>query len=173
MKKRINTHEYFMAIALLASLRSTCVRRKVGCVAVKDKHVIATGYNGAISGMDHCTQESCYRLKNNIPSGEMLDRCYAVHAEQNVICQAAIHGKSLKGATVYITTTPCLTCLKLLAQIGIKEIYCYDGDYPQLDLAKKICEQCNIILNTTYFKYYKINLEELFEKINYKNHKIC
>lgn len=157
---RMDQHQYFMALAILASTRSTCVRRKVGCVAVRDKHVLATGYNGTISDMIHCTEDTCYRKVNDIPSGEKLDQCYAVHAEQNILCQAAIHGTSLVGATVYITTTPCITCLKLLAQIGIKYIYCYNSDYPQSKIAKQICNQKCITINTDYFKDHPLILDK-------------
>ena len=157
--KRMDQHQYFMSLAILAASRSTCVRRKVGCVAVRDKHVLATGYNGTISNMTHCTKETCYRTVNNIPSGQMLDRCYAVHAEQNVICQAAIHGTVLTGSTIYITTTPCITCLKLLAQIGVKNIFCYSGDYPQLDIAQQICGEKDIMINTTYFNDHPLLLD--------------
>ena len=158
---RMDQHQYFMSLAILAANRSTCVRRKVGCVAVRDKHVLATGYNGTISGMTHCTKETCYRTVNNIPSGEMLDRCFAVHAEQNILCQAAIHGTVLTGSTVYITTAPCVTCLKLLTQIGIKDIYVYDENYLQTDIAKKICEEKGITINTTYFKEHPIDLKNI------------
>lgn len=152
---KINTrdiHFYFMSLAVLAAKRSTCVRRAVGCVAVKNKHVLATGYNGTISGMTHCTAETCYRKVNHIPSGEKLDMCYAVHAEQNVICQAAISGQSIDGSTIYITTTPCLTCLKLLAQVGVKTIYCLEDSYPSSDLAKNICQEAGISIITDYYK---------------------
>ncbi len=157
--ERMDQHQYFMSLAILAASRSTCVRRKVGCVAVRDKHILATGYNGTISGMTHCTKDTCYRTINHIPSGQMLDRCYAVHAEQNVICQAAIHGTVLTGSTIYITTTPCITCLKLLAQIGVKNIYCYSGDYLQLDIAKQICDEKDITIDISYFNDHPLAID--------------
>lgn len=147
-------HLYFMSLAVLAAKRSTCVRRAVGCVAVKNKRVIATGYNGTISGMTHCTNDTCYRKVNNIPSGEKLDMCYAVHAEQNVICQAAMSGQSIEGSDIYITTTPCTTCLKLLAQVGVKNIYCLEDSYPFSDIAKNICRSAGICIITDYYKPY-------------------
>lgn len=144
-KQRIDQHQYFMLLALMASARSTCLRRQVGCVAVKDKRILATGYNGSVSGTSHC--EKCWREENNIPSGEMLDMCFAVHAEQNVICQAAIHGVSISGCDIYVTCPPCATCMKLLAQINVKNIYCL-GTYPASPIAEDICRQKNIRLNT-------------------------
>ena len=159
--ERLNPHQYFMSLAILAAQRSTCVRRKVGCIAVADKRVLATGYNGTISGMTHCTERTCYRHVNNIPSGTKLDMCYAVHAEQNVIIQAAITGVSIKGATIYITTTPCITCLKLLAQIGVHDIYCYKGDYPQSDMADRICMEKGIHIYTDYFTEHPIDFTKI------------
>lgn len=162
---RMDQHQYFMALAILASQRSTCVRRKVGAIAVIDKRIVATGYNGTISGMTHCTKDTCYRTIHSIPSGEQLDRCYAVHAEQNIIAQAAIHGVSIRGATIYITTTPCITCLKLLTQIDVKDIYCYSGDYPQLDMARQICTEKGITIHTDYFQSHPIDFSKLGHRI--------
>lgn len=111
-----------MGIATLVSQRSTCLRRKVGAVAVADSRILATGYNGAPAGIRHCEDAGCLRIKLNIPSGERLDLCYAVHAEQNVIIQAALYGVSLKEATIYCTHKPCFTCAKMLVNAGIKKI---------------------------------------------------
>ena len=144
MSERMNKDVYYMSLAILASVRSTCVRRKVGCVAVKDNHIVATGYNGTVSETTHCTNDTCYRMVNKIPSGEKLDLCRAVHAEQNVICQAAIHGTSIKDATIYITTSPCITCLKLLAQVGVRRIVILEPTYLSTDIATELCSELGI-----------------------------
>lgn len=144
MSKRMNKDVYYMSLAILASARSTCVRRQVGCVAVKDNHIVATGYNGSVAGTTHCTKETCYRVVNNIPSGEKLDLCRAVHAEQNVICQAAIHGTNIQDATIYITTSPCITCLKLLAQVGVRRIVILEPTYLSTDIATELCTELGI-----------------------------
>lgn len=115
--------EYFINIATLVASRSTCLRRKVGAVAVLDKRILATGYNGAPRGMEHCTDmDFCLRDQLKVPSGQRHELCRAVHAEQNVIIQAAIHGVSLRGATLYCTTHPCVICAKMLINCGIARI---------------------------------------------------
>lgn len=119
--------DYFMALAKLVATRSTCLRLNVGAVAVKGNHVLATGYNGAPSGIEHCTE--CIRKKLGIPHGQGLDICNAVHAEQNCITQAAKHGTSLDGCTLYCTHSPCFTCAKLLINVGVKRIVA-GTDYP-------------------------------------------
>lgn len=121
--------EYFMNMAELASTRSTCIRRQVGAVAVKDNRIIATGYNGAPKGAAHCIQTGCLRDQLKIPSGEKHELCRAVHAEQNVICQAAFHGISLIGATLYCTHQPCSICAKLIVNSGIEKVM-YSEGYP-------------------------------------------
>ncbi len=127
--KRPNWDEYFMKIAHLVSERSTCLRRKVGAVLVKDKRILATGYNGAPRGITHCEVSGCLREKLGVPSGERHELCRGLHAEQNVLLQAALHGVSTKGASLYITVTPCLICAKMLINAGIAEIV-FEGDYP-------------------------------------------
>ena len=123
---RISKDEYFMKIAELVSQRSTCTRRKVGAVLVKDAHIISTGYNGTPSGFAHCTSETCVR--QNLKSGEKPELCRGVHAELNCIIQAAIHGTSIKGeTTMYSTTFPCMSCLKVLINAGIKKIVYKEG----------------------------------------------
>lgn len=121
--------EYFMDIANLVKTRSTCTRRQVGAVVVKDKHILATGYNGAPTGCNHCTDIGCLRTKLNIPSGERHELCRALHAEQNAIAQGAQHGMSMQGATIYVTAQPCSLCAKLIINAGITQII-YEGDYP-------------------------------------------
>ena len=118
-----------MQLAHLIASRSTCLSRSVGAVIVRDNHIIATGYNGAPRGVSHCLDTGCIRREHDIPSGERLDICKAVHAEQNAIIEAAYNGVSTKGASIYVTVTPCFTCAKMLVNAGIKEII-IDGDYP-------------------------------------------
>lgn len=140
--KRLSWHEYYMRIAHLVAERSTCVRRRVGAIAVKDKRILATGYNGAPSGMEHCLDIGCLRERMNIPSGHRHELCRGLHAEQNVIIQAAVHGVSIAGATIYCTTQPCLICSKMLINCQIREIYFADG-YPD-ELAQDMLEEAGI-----------------------------
>ena len=125
---RLDIHEYYMNIAIQVSLRSTCIRRKVGAIIVKDNRILSTGYNGAPSGLPNCCDDCkrCYRSAHNIPSGQMLDMCYAVHAEQNAILNAMKTGEDLRGASLYVNTYPCATCMKLTLQVGIRNIYFID-----------------------------------------------
>jgi len=127
--KRPNLDEYFMEIAKVVSKRSTCLRRKVGAIIVKDKRILATGYNGAPSGLPHCDEIGCLREKLNIKSGERIELCRGVHAEMNAIIQCAKFGISCEGATMYTTHFPCITCAKIIINAGIKEIV-YAEDYP-------------------------------------------
>lgn len=126
---RPSYEKYFMKMAELAATRSTCIRRKVGAVAVRDNYVLCSGYNGSPKGMPHCKDLGCLREEMSIPSGERHELCRAVHAEQNIICQAAYHGVSLRGATLYCTTQPCSICAKLLVNVGIDKII-YKNGYP-------------------------------------------
>jgi dCMP deaminase len=122
--------EYFLSITKLIASRSTCLRRQIGCVIVKENRILTTGYNGMPSGFVHCADRGgCMREKENVPSGERLDYCFACHAESNAICQAAKFGISLCGATVYLTNLPCTTCSKLIIQCKIKKVI-YIDDYP-------------------------------------------
>ena len=114
--------EYFMEIAWLVSKRSTCLRRKVGAILVKDKRILATGYNGAPKGFKHCKEVGCIRQKLNVPSGERHELCRGLHAEQNAIIQAAVFGVSIRGSTMYITTFPCSVCAKMIVNAEIKEV---------------------------------------------------
>ncbi|MDD5122202.1 MAG: dCMP deaminase family protein [Dehalococcoidales bacterium] len=126
--KRPCADEYFLKLAAVAAERSTCLRRHVGAVAVRDKHILATGYNGAPAGASDCLELGCLRNENNIPSGQRHEVCRAIHAEQNVIIQAALHGVSLEGATIYATHSPCVLCAKMLVNARIKG-YVSFGDY--------------------------------------------
>ncbi len=114
--------EYFMEIAKVVARRSTCLRQKVGAVIVKDKRILATGYNGAPSGLPHCDEVGCLREKLKIPSGERQELCRGVHAEQNAIIQAAKFGISVDGATLYSTHCPCIVCAKIIINAGIKRV---------------------------------------------------
>lgn len=131
MKKghRPTWDEYFLGIADLVSRRSTCLRRRVGAVLVRDKRILATGYNGAPSKIIHCSETGCIREKLKIPSGERHELCRGLHGEQNAFLQAALYGTSLKGSTLYSTTQPCIICAKMIINAGIKEVV-IKGDYP-------------------------------------------
>ena len=128
MRQRINWDEYFMEAALLISRRSTCLRRAVGAVLVKNNKIISTGYNGAPKGLKHCYDRGCYRQNNNIPSGKCAEACIGLHGEQNAIIQAATSGVDITGSILYCTTFPCSICAKMLINSGVKEIYYYE-DY--------------------------------------------
>jgi dCMP deaminase len=127
--KRISWDEYFMQIARLVSQRATCLRRNVGAVIVKNKRMLATGYNGAPSGLEHCLEIGCLRQKLKIPSGQRHELCRGLHAEQNAIIQASLYGTGVKGATLYVTNQPCVICAKMLINAGIEEIV-MDAGYP-------------------------------------------
>ena len=142
--KRPSWDEYFMQVAELVSTRSTCLRRHVGAVIVKDKCILSTGYNGASKGAKHCDEVGCIREKLNIPSGQQLDLCRAVHAEQNALIQAAKHGISTDGASIYITVTPCYQCAKMIANSGIKEVI-VNGVYPD-DRTQELFKEVGIEL---------------------------
>ncbi len=140
--KRPTWDEYFLELAYLVSKRTTCLRRGVGAVLVKDKKILATGYNGAPSGLKHCIEIGCLRKKLNIPSGERHELCRGLHAEQNVLLQAALYGVSTKDSTLYITNQPCIICVKMLINAGIKEIVIC-GDYPD-KLAREFLKEAKI-----------------------------
>ncbi len=125
---RPDSDEYFLKIASVVAERSTCRRHHIGAVAVKDKHILATGYNGAPSGFKDCLELGCLRDEMNIPSGTRQEICRGIHAEQNVIIQAALHGVSLEGSTIYATHTPCVLCSKMLVNARIKR-YVSFGKY--------------------------------------------
>lgn len=125
---RPHSDEYFLKVAAVVAERSTCMRHHVGAVAVKDKHILSTGYNGAPAGLKDCLELGCLRDAQQIPSGTRHEICRAVHAEQNVIIQAAVNGVSLEGATVYATHTPCVLCAKMLTNARIKR-YVSFGKY--------------------------------------------
>ncbi len=149
---RIGWDEYFMSMAELASKRSTCLRRQVGAVIVKDNQVLATGYNGAPKGLPNCCDlNECLRQKMNIPSGERHELCRAVHAENNAITQCAVNGVSCKGGTIYVTASPCIMCLKQIINAGILKIVALEI-YPD-EMSREMLEACNI----EFVKYEKAN----------------
>lgn len=143
--------QYFMEIAEVVAKRSTCLRRKVGAILVKDKRILATGYNGAPKGLEHCSTTGCLRIERNIPSGERHELCRGLHAEQNAIIQAALHGTSIDGATLYCTNQPCVVCAKMIINAGIKEIV-FKGEYPDV-LARKILDGAGVKLRLFSGKY--------------------
>jgi dCMP deaminase len=141
-RKRPSWDEYFLEMARLVSKRSTCLRRNVGAVLVKDKRILATGYNGAPRGLKHCLDIGCIRQKLHIPSGERHELCRALHGEQNALIQASLYGISVQGATLYATNQPCIICAKMLINAGIKEIVAGDG-YPD-KMAMKFLREAKI-----------------------------
>ncbi|MFA5152069.1 MAG: cytidine/deoxycytidylate deaminase family protein [Clostridia bacterium] len=142
--ERPSWDEYFMQVVHLVKTRSTCLRRKVGAVIVKDKRILATGYNGAPVGCRHCEETGCLRQKLNVPSGERHELCRAIHAEQNAIVQAAKAGTSIDGSTIYVSAQPCVICAKLLINAGIIRIV-FEGDYPD-ELSKELLDESGIEL---------------------------
>ncbi len=124
--------EYFMEITRLVSRRSTCIRRQVGAVLVKEKHILATGYNGSPAGIAHCLDVGCLREKMGIPSGERHELCRGLHAEQNAIIQAARHGTNINGSSLYCTNMPCIICSKMIINAGITRIVYAEGYADQL-----------------------------------------
>ena len=129
---RPNWDEYFLDIAVLIARRATCRRRSVGAVLVKDRRILATGYNGAPTGLRHCLDLGCLREEYNIPSGERHELCRGLHAEQNSIIQAALHGVSVKDATLYCTNYPCVICAKMIINAGIARVIFREGYSDQL-----------------------------------------
>jgi dCMP deaminase len=126
---------YFMDIAVLVAKRSTCLRRMVGALIVKDKRILTTGYNGAPSGIRHCIEIGCLRETMNVASGQRHELCRGIHAEQNAIIQAAYHGVSIQNATLYCTNLPCSICTKMIINAGIERIYYLEGYADELSEA--------------------------------------
>ena len=124
---RPSWENYFMDITNLVAKRATCTRRAVGAIIVKDRRILATGYNGAPSHVRHCAETGCLREQMNVPSGERHELCRGIHAEQNAIIQAAYHGASIKGGTLYCTNLPCSICAKMIINAGIVEIVYQSG----------------------------------------------
>ena len=138
--ERPGLDEYFMEIAIVVAKRSTCLRNQMGALFVKNKRILTTGYNGAPAGLEHCDVVGCAR--EGVPSGTRHELCRAVHAEQNAIIQAARYGINITGASIYITTQPCVVCAKMLINAGIEEIV-YQNPYPD-ELAMSMLEEAGI-----------------------------
>ncbi len=141
---RLSWDEYFMEITRLVSRRSTCLRRQVGAVLVRDRQILATGYNGPPSGLLHCEEVGCLRELRGIPSGERHELCRGLHAEQNAIIQAANHGVGIKGATIYSTTHPCVICTKMIINAGILRIVYEEGYADQLSAEMLSCSGISV-----------------------------
>lgn len=136
--------EYFTKLAHEVATRTTCVRRAVGAVIVKDRRILATGYNGVPTGLRHCAEVGCLRQQLGIPSGQRQEICRGLHAEQNAIIQAARYGTNIMGASIYVTTQPCVTCAKMIINAGIEEIV-YQNPYPD-ELSMSMLEEAGIKL---------------------------
>ncbi len=137
--------EYFMSIAKVVATRSNCIKRKVAAIIVKDRRVISTGYNGTPRGAKNCNEGGCPRCNNMAESGTALEDCLCCHGEENAITQAAYHGTSLKGATLYTTFAPCLLCTKMIINSGIIEVV-YNLDYPLNERSMALLGECGIAL---------------------------
>lgn len=144
MTKRPSWDTYFMRIAGEVSTRSTCMRRSVGAILVRDRRILATGYNGVPRGIEHCDARGCLREETEVPSGQRHELCRGLHAEMNAILQAAVHGVSVAGATCYSTSHPCSLCVKMLINCNIQRIVACE-DYPD-DLAKELRDEAGITL---------------------------
>jgi len=142
--KRPSWDSYFMQMAQVVAERSTCLRRQVGAVIVKDKQILSTGYNGSPSGLKHCDEIGCLRQSLGVPSGERHEICRAVHAEQNALVQAAKHGVAITGADLYTTHQPCVLCTKLLINAGIKRVI-FTYSYPD-QLAVSMAKEAGLNL---------------------------
>ncbi len=136
--------EYFMEIARQVATRSTCLRRHVGAIIVRDKRILSTGYNGPPKGLRHCDEVGCLREQLGIPSGQRQEICRGLHAEQNAIIQAALHGVSVEGGTVYVTHQPCITCAKMIINSGIVRAVCA-STYPD-ELSRGMLDEANVAL---------------------------
>ena len=134
--------EYFIKIAFDVAERATCLRRKVGAILVRNKRILSTGYNGAPSGLRHCEEVGCLRAEQNVPSGQRHELCRGLHAEMNAFLQAAVHGVSTQGATLYCTTYPCSLCAKMIINAGVERVV-EAGDYPD-ELARELLAESGI-----------------------------
>lgn len=136
--------QYFSEIARQVATRSTCLRRHVGAVVVKNKRMLTTGYNGPPRGLAHCDETGCLREQLGIPSGQRQEICRGLHAEQNAIIQAALHGVSIEGSDIYVTHQPCITCAKMIINAGIERVFCL-GTYPD-EMARVLLNDAGIDL---------------------------
>ena len=140
--ERLSLDDYFLKIASVVAERATCHRHHIGAIAVRDKHILTTGYNGAAARLKDCLELGCLRDEQGIPSGERQEICRAIHAEQNVIIQAALHGISLEGSTIYCTHPPCVLCAKMLTNARIKRFVTF-GNYRD-DAYKELFREAGI-----------------------------
>ncbi|MBI4450710.1 dCMP deaminase family protein [Candidatus Woesearchaeota archaeon] len=135
--------EYFMSIAKAVSTRSNCIKRKVAAIVVKDKRIISTGYNGTPRGVKNCAEGGCPRCNSFAAGGTKLDECRCSHAEENAIVQAAYHGVTIRGATIYTTFSPCMTCAKMIINAGITEVI-FSADYPLAENASGLLSEARV-----------------------------
>ena len=143
MSDRLTWDQYFMTITQQVAERSTCNRAKVGAVIVRDRNILATGYNGAPAGMPHCTEAGCLIYESKTPYGEVEQNCFrTIHAEINAIAQAAKNGSNIKDSSIYVTHTPCIHCIKVLVNTGIKRVY-YESPY-KLDTLDEILRNTRV-----------------------------
>jgi len=142
VNERPTWDEYFLRITREVAGRSTCLRRQVGAILVREKRILTTGYNGAPRGLPHCSEVGCLREKAGVPSGERHELCRGLHAEMNALLQAAVHGIRIERATLYSTTYPCSLCAKMLINCGVERVVCAE-DYPD-PMAKEMLEQAGI-----------------------------
>ncbi|HOB11526.1 MAG TPA: cytidine/deoxycytidylate deaminase family protein [Syntrophomonadaceae bacterium] len=144
MDTRPSWNEYFLEVADLVATRSTCLRRQVGAVLVKDKRIISTGYNGAPRKLKHCSETGCLRTENDIPSGQRYELCRGVHAEQNAIINAAYYGISTQDTVMYCTNQPCIICARMIINAGIEKVV-HRGNF-QDDIALELMREAGIEL---------------------------
>ncbi|MFH0964851.1 MAG: cytidine/deoxycytidylate deaminase family protein [Planctomycetota bacterium] len=142
MNSRPSWDEYFMRIAQAVSMRSTCLRRRVGAILVRNKRILASGYNGVPRGLMHCEERGCIREEAQVPSGQRHELCRGLHAEMNAMLQAAVHGVSIAGATLYTTSHPCSLCVKMLINCDVPRIVLAE-DYPD-DLASELLAEAAV-----------------------------
>ncbi|BAF61004.1 MAG: cytidine deaminase [Pelotomaculum sp.] len=142
--RRPGWDEYFMDIAEVVARRSTCLRRQVGAVIVKERRILASGYNGAPAGLKHCLETGCLREQKKVPPGERHELCRGLHAEQNALIQAAVYGTAIQGAVCYVTHQPCVLCAKILINAGIKKVV-FQGEYPD-SMALEMFEEAGVEL---------------------------
>ncbi|MDA7857910.1 dCMP deaminase family protein [bacterium] len=145
--ERLSWNEYFMKITQVVAERSTCLRRKVGAVIVKEKRILATGYNGAVTGLAHCEDAGCLREELKVPAGQRQEICRGLHAEANALLFAAVEGTNMEGAVIYCTHQPCILCAKMIIQSGIRRVI-FGGEYPD-KLALDMFKEANVELCQT------------------------
>ena len=141
---RPSWERYFMSIASQVATRSTCLRRQVGCIIVLEKRIVSTGYNGAPSGLPHCEEVGCVRETRGVASGERHELCRGLHAEQNAIIQAAMHGTAVRGGSVFCTHKPCILCTKMLINAGVRRVY-YEQGYED-EMADEMAREADLLL---------------------------